>query len=268
METLSKILNTTVISVDDGPGVIVLQVVIALLTFLIVVWLARWSERKLSNRLERRNVDAGVIQLIRRLFYILVVVVLVITEIWGEIYSDRTDVGGYSHRQMVLYTCAAAVLSLLVNVDLSHYYSERLRSGDIAIDLFRPVNLFLYGLADHLGSVLYSLVFAVIPFGGVLIMSFLMGWAVAIPTPGGAGSFHAFMKWGLVFLFAIPEGKAVGAGFLMHVVITVPFVLLGVLTLWIEKISWKDMIATARGLRDLGAASGSVPVESPEEEKP
>ena len=67
------------ISIGDGPGLTVLQIVVALLTLLIVVWLARWSERKLSNRLERRNIDAGVIQLIRRLFYILVIVVLVIT---------------------------------------------------------------------------------------------------------------------------------------------------------------------------------------------
>jgi small-conductance mechanosensitive channel len=79
VETLTKILNTNVISIGDGPGLTVLQIVVALLTLLIVVWLARWSERKLSNRLERRNIDAGVIQLIRRLFYILVIVVLVIT---------------------------------------------------------------------------------------------------------------------------------------------------------------------------------------------
>lgn len=79
MESVSKILNTTVISIGDGPGLTVLQIAIALLILLIGFWLARWSERKLSRRLEQRNMDAGVVQLIRRLFYILVVVVLVIT---------------------------------------------------------------------------------------------------------------------------------------------------------------------------------------------
>jgi viologen exporter family transport system permease protein len=103
------------------------------------------------------------------------VVVLVITEIWKEIFTDRDRVGGYTHMQMVLYTCAAAVLSLLYNVDLSHYYSARLRSGDIAFEMTRPVNYFFYGFAEHLGSVLYSLVFAVIPTGLVLFVLFDTG---------------------------------------------------------------------------------------------
>jgi len=79
METVSKILNTTVISIGDGSGLTVLQIAVALLTLLVGFWLACWAERKLSSRLEQRKVDAGVIQLIRRLFYILVVVVILMT---------------------------------------------------------------------------------------------------------------------------------------------------------------------------------------------
>lgn len=79
MEVVLKILNTTVISVGDGPGLTVLQIAVALLVLLVGFWLARWSERKLSKRLDKRNVDAGVIQLIRRLFYILVIAVLTFT---------------------------------------------------------------------------------------------------------------------------------------------------------------------------------------------
>lgn len=79
METISKILNTTLLSVGDGPGVSVLQIAITMLTLLIGLWLARWLERKLSKKLEQRKVDPGIVQLIRRLFYTLVVVVLVIT---------------------------------------------------------------------------------------------------------------------------------------------------------------------------------------------
>lgn len=79
MDAVLKILNTTIISIGDGPGLTVLQIVVALLTIIVGFWLARWSERKLSKRLERRNVDAGVVQLIRRLFYILVIAVLTFT---------------------------------------------------------------------------------------------------------------------------------------------------------------------------------------------
>jgi small-conductance mechanosensitive channel len=79
MDAVLKILNTTIISIGDGPGLTVLQVIVALLTLGVGLWLARWSERKLSERLERRNVDAGVVQLVRRLFYILVIAVLTFT---------------------------------------------------------------------------------------------------------------------------------------------------------------------------------------------
>lgn len=79
METVLKILNTTVISIGDGPGLTVLQIAVAMLTLVVGTWLARWSERKLSQRLEQRKMDAGVIQLVRRLFYILVVAVLIFT---------------------------------------------------------------------------------------------------------------------------------------------------------------------------------------------
>ena len=79
METVSRILNTTVISIGDGPGLTVLNIGLAVLTLLIGFWVARRAERKLSRRLEQREVDAGLVQLIRRLFYTLVIVILVIT---------------------------------------------------------------------------------------------------------------------------------------------------------------------------------------------
>jgi small-conductance mechanosensitive channel len=79
MESVAKILNTTVLAIGDGPGITVLNIAIAALTLLIGFWVARWADRKVSSRLEQREVDAGVVQLIRRLFYTVVIVVLVIT---------------------------------------------------------------------------------------------------------------------------------------------------------------------------------------------
>jgi small-conductance mechanosensitive channel len=79
MDAILKILNTTVISVGDGPGLTVLQISVAVVTLLAGIWLSRWSERKLSNRLEQRQVDPGVVQLMRRLFYIVVILVLAAT---------------------------------------------------------------------------------------------------------------------------------------------------------------------------------------------
>jgi small-conductance mechanosensitive channel len=79
MESVSGFFNTEVFSIDEGPGVTVIEILVASLIILIGIWLTRWAERKLSNQLEQRNVDAGVVQLIRRLIYIVVIVLLAIT---------------------------------------------------------------------------------------------------------------------------------------------------------------------------------------------
>ena len=79
MESVSGVFNTAIFTVDDGPGVTVLEILVATLIILIGIWLTRGAERKLSNQLEQRKVDAGVVQLIRRLIYIVVIVILAIT---------------------------------------------------------------------------------------------------------------------------------------------------------------------------------------------
>ena len=75
---ISKILNTTVLSFG-GAGITVLEILIAVLTVLIGFWFARWAARKMKSRLEQRKVDASIIQLIQRLFYVLFISILVIT---------------------------------------------------------------------------------------------------------------------------------------------------------------------------------------------
>ena len=79
MESVSELFNTEIFSIDDGPGVTVIELLVASLIILIGIWLTRWAERKLSNQLEQRSVDAGVVQLIRRLIYIVVILLLAIT---------------------------------------------------------------------------------------------------------------------------------------------------------------------------------------------
>ena len=79
MEKFLKIQNMTIVSIGDEGGLTLWQIEVALLTLILGIWLARWSERKLSQRLQQREADAGVIQLIRRLFYVVVIAILVVT---------------------------------------------------------------------------------------------------------------------------------------------------------------------------------------------
>ena len=78
MEGLSRILNIVVLPLGDHQLTIG-QILLTTILFIIGFFLARWLEKKLSARLVERKVRAEVIHLIRRVFYILVITILVIT---------------------------------------------------------------------------------------------------------------------------------------------------------------------------------------------
>ena len=78
MEGLNRILNTVLLSLGDNK-LTVGGIVLASLLIVLGFFLARWLEKKLTSRLVERKVKAEVVHLIRRIFYILVIVILVIT---------------------------------------------------------------------------------------------------------------------------------------------------------------------------------------------
>jgi uncharacterized protein (TIRG00374 family) len=92
---------------------------------------------------------------------------------------------------------------------------------------------------------------AAVSFGAVLIILPMLALGVAVPTPGGMGTYHGAMKLGLM-LFSVSEALAVSSALLMHASIVVPMVLLGLLLLWTEKISWKEFITAAQQFKKLG----------------
>jgi len=102
-----------------------------------------------------------------------------------------------------------------------------------------------------------------VPFAAVLIIMPMLALGVAVPTPGGAGSYHGAVKWGLM-LFSVPVVTAVSASLLMHIVVTVPVILLGAVLVSVEGVSWRDMIRAARQFGHLGSespAGGERPLE-------
>jgi len=102
-----------------------------------------------------------------------------------------------------------------------------------------------------------------ISFPAMLAILPLLALGVAVPTPGGAGSYHGAMKFGLM-AFGVGQAVAVGTGFLMHLVITVPVIVLGVVLIWTENPSLKDIVAAGKQVRDLVAGrevASARPVE-------
>lgn len=98
---------------------------------------------------------------------------------------------------------------------------------------------------------------ASVSFPSIFVMMPLLALGVAVPTPGGAGGYHAAMAWGLERLFGVPLEVAVGAGILMHLAIVVPVLAVGPVLLRTEKVSWHDLVSAARQVRGLGSPTGA-----------
>ena len=99
---------------------------------------------------------------------------------------------------------------------------------------------------------------AAVPFGAILILMPLLALGIAVPTPGGVGGYHAAMAFGLG-LFGVAPEVALSAGILMHLVVTIPVILAGLLLLRWERISWHDVRATASEVRHLGRTRTGEP---------
>ncbi len=60
---------------------------------------------------------------------------------------------------------------------------------------------------------------------------------VAVPTPGGVGSYHLACKIGLSRFFGVPDAQAGAIALVSHFIAFVPVTLLGLLFLWHEGLS-------------------------------
>ncbi len=68
-----------------------------------------------------------------------------------------------------------------------------------------------------------------VPFTGSFLLIGLLTIGVAVPTPGGVGSFHAMFRLGATDFFGAPNDAAVGAAIVLHVISIGPALLLGLL---------------------------------------
>jgi len=99
---------------------------------------------------------------------------------------------------------------------------------------------------------------AAVGFADVLVLLPLLALGVAVPTPGGVGGYHAAMQFGLTKLFGVDPTIAAGAGLLMHLAIVLPIFVLGPALLYVERVSWSDLVSAARQIKTLGAAPASA----------
>jgi len=87
---------------------------------------------------------------------------------------------------------------------------------------------------------------------------------VAVPTPGGVGSYHAAYRWGVTTFFGAQNDQAVAGAIVTHAISFVPVVLLGLLFMAQDGLSvrrLKDIAGTAKD--ESGSLSKPYPLTEP-----
>jgi uncharacterized protein (TIRG00374 family) len=70
-------------------------------------------------------------------------------------------------------------------------------------------------------------------FGTFLIVP-LLAIGIAVPTPGGIGSYHYACQLGLTRFFNVPEAAAGAVALVSHALVFIPITILGMILLWRE----------------------------------
>ncbi|MCO4694251.1 ABC-2 family transporter protein [Streptomyces sp. RO-S4] len=128
---------------------------------------------------------------------------LILVYTYLALWDERPDLGGYDQAQAVTYVwlgqCLFAALALQGG-GVEQELMERIRTGEIAVDLYRPADLQLWWLASDLGRGVFQLLGrGVVPFlvGGLL-------FPTALPTRFDVwASFAVALALAAVVSFAI-----------------------------------------------------------------
>ena len=99
---------------------------------------------------------------------------------------------------------------------------------------------------------------AELPVTGVWILLPAIALGVSLPTPGGAGGFHAAVKFGLVGVFGASNAVATGTSFLLHLAAVVPVLVAGLLVIACGWARFSDLRTAIAQMRQAGAATGSA----------
>lgn len=100
---------------------------------------------------------------------ILLLNIALFTSLYG--YNGSDIIKGYEMGQMIWYFTATHFIWVFVYNQTDYRISQRVLSGELAVDLLRPMNIFVYELGNSVGLRLTALVTELVP--GIILYSLI-----------------------------------------------------------------------------------------------
>ncbi|MET7310850.1 ABC-2 family transporter protein [Streptomyces sp. NPDC005571] len=131
------------------------------------------------------------------------------------LWDERPQLGGYDMSQALTYVWLGQALlatCAMMGGGFEDELMERIRTGDVAIDLYRPIDLQMWWLAGDLGRAAYQLVAR----GIAPMVLGALAFPLALPTsPGIWLAYLVSVTLGVVVSFAVRYLVALSAFWLM-----------------------------------------------------
>lgn len=106
---------------------------------------------------------------------------------WRAVYGDTEAVHGVSGNVMITYTVVSMIMSALYYMGVEDRVSDAVKSGSIATDMIKPINLFKLYFAEDVGNIIFNLFFSALPMFVVAVLIF------GLPVPASTEHFWLFL---------------------------------------------------------------------------
>lgn len=127
--------------------------------------------------------------------------------LWKTAYRGVDTVAGLEERQMVTYAIVSILLGAVFTCNVENVINGRIREGEIATDLIRPVNLMLCWLSEDIGE---SVCAIAIRFAPLLVLATLF-FQAPLPSSLTAGVLFllsCLLSFGILWLLSALVGVA------------------------------------------------------------
>jgi glycosyltransferase 2 family protein len=94
-----------------------------------------------------------------------------------------------------------------------------------------------------------------LPVAGAFLLQALLVLGVAVPTPGGVGSYHEAYRFGMTTFFGASNDKAIAAALVVHAISFVPVMLVGLVFMAQDGLSLGRLKELARSAPQEGVAA-------------
>lgn len=120
---------------------------------------------------------------------------------WQAVYGGTEASHGVTGDMMITYTVISMLMSSLYYMGVEDRVTEAVKSGSIATDMIKPVNIFSMYFAGDMGNIVFNFIFSTIPMFIVAVLIF------GLPVPASGIHFLLFflsfvLGYGINWLFS------------------------------------------------------------------